>query len=261
VWSVLHVRVYKQLIGLITLLIIPAAFIWNTEIFFMINCQKHFTFMNWFFLVLTSLADGLWVMMIATVVYSIRPRDFGIFMLALILGNVFLQSGKYLFDFDRPLRIFGEAKVCVLGLPVTVRSFPSGHAFSAMLLFMFIRPLSSRWLTILLFVFCALAALSRVYVGAHFPRDVVMGGLIAVASYMLAEIIAAKFRFRKPRQLLWILGIASLGSGTALIYIFKYTEKTPALEFVLTPLAWLVALYWLLFTSIHLTKAVRRSPG
>lgn len=231
------------------MLLIPAAFLWNNEIFFAINCRKHSTVLNWFFLVLTSLADGLWVMIIATIVYSIRPRDFAIFVLALIIGNILLQSGKHFFDMDRPLRVFGATKVCVLGLPVTLRSFPSGHAFSAMLLFMFIRPGKSSWITAVLFITCALAALSRVYVGAHFPRDVVMGGLIAVVSYLVAEIIGKKYTVIKPGSFLAVFGIAAVGLGTALIYIFKYPEKTPELEFVLTPLAWLVAGYWLIFTA------------
>lgn len=234
---------------LLALLLIPVAFLWNTEIFFALNCSKHSTALNWFFLILTSLADGLWVMMIATVVYSVRPRDFAIFMIALIIGNILLQSGKHFFDMDRPLRVFGATKVCVLGLPVTLRSFPSGHAFSAMLLFMFLRPTQFGWITAILFITSMLAALSRVYVGAHFPRDVAMGGLIAVASYLVAEIAGARVKAWKPNPLIPAFGVAVVGLGTALIYIFKYAEKTPELEFALTPMAWLVTAYWLCFIA------------
>ena len=122
---------------------LPAVFLYNDRLFTALNCDKNGGRLDMFFLLLTSLADGLWVAMIAAIVQSLRPRHFGIFLIALILGNLILHGGKFLFDSDRPLRLLGSASVCVLGQPLTVRSFPSGHSFAIMLLFMFVRPARS----------------------------------------------------------------------------------------------------------------------
>ena len=235
----------------------PFAFFFNTELFHLLNCRRDAVALNYFFLTLTSLADGLWVIMIATVAQSLRPRNFGVLLLALVIGNLLLQSGKIFIDADRPLRAIGDS-VCILGYPLTSRSFPSGHSFSAILLFMYLRPRHSILAGCLVLIVAILGAVSRAYVGVHFPRDIITGSLMAVAAYLAAERFA-------PRLHLWQLsapvrsaGLIIVGAGTALIYIFAYHEKTRELEALLTPAAWVVAAYWALYSAYRVYAAFRR---
>ena len=72
----------------------PFAFFFNTEIFHALNCSPANTRLNWFFLLMTSLADGLWVIMIATVAHSLRPRNFAVLVLALVIGVAFWWSAE-----------------------------------------------------------------------------------------------------------------------------------------------------------------------
>lgn len=80
-----------------------------------------------------------------------------------------------------------------LGLPAPVGSphdcsFPSGHAAGAFCLAAFLAlalpaawpgaPGRARLVTALAFVYAALVASSRVYLGAHFPSDVVFGAVL-----------------------------------------------------------------------------------
>lgn len=239
-------RFYRGVL-LATVLSLPLVFLYNLELFAWLNCRKDATVLNFFFLTLTSLADGLWIMMLATLVQSFAPRNFKAFLIALVLGNIVLQSAKYFVDADRPLRHLGESAICLLGQPLTMRSFPSGHAFSVGLLFMFLRPRHSWVGAFALLVIATLAAVSRAYVGVHFPRDIATGFLLAVFSYMVAEILSQKMTFRETSLTLRKRLVAFLGAGTALLYIFAYHEKTKELEPLLTPAAWLVVLYWCLY--------------
>jgi membrane-associated phospholipid phosphatase len=236
---------------------LPFAFLYNSELFQILNCPKNGGKLDMFLLLMTSLADGLWVVMIVTVVHSLRQahRDalqgsrqahFGAFVLALLVGTALLHSAKYFFDAPRPVIAMGD-QVCVLGQRLTSRSFPSGHSFSAILLFMYLRPRRSVTVALAIAALCVIGVLSRAYVGAHFPRDMIVGALIAVFAYFAAEFVILKIRPWKilpgTRKIL----IAVPGLATALIYIFFYHEKTRELEFLLTPLAWAVVAYWLGF--------------
>lgn len=241
----------------LALLVLPLVYRYDRELFYLLNCDKnHRASLQFFFLLLTSLADGLWVMMLLCVVQSLSPRNFKALLIALILGNLALHSAKYFIDADRPLKVLGTVQVCVLGMPLTVRSFPSGHAFSAGVVFMFLRPRQSWAKALVLLTLATLAAISRVYVGAHFPKDIVVGFLLAVVAFLIGESLAGKITFRATSLPLRKGLVALMGATTALIYIFAYPEKTAELEFLLTPAAWMVVLYWGIYA---ITRFLSRS--
>jgi membrane-associated phospholipid phosphatase len=241
------ISLFYQVALLLAVLSLPLVFLYNLELFAWLNCRKDATALNFFFLTLTSLADGLWIMMLATVVQSIAPRNFKAFLIALVLGNLILQGTKEFVAADRPLRLLGEGAICLLGQALTERSFPSGHAFSAGLLFMFLRPRHSLVGAFALLMITLLAAVSRIYVGVHFPRDIASGFLLAVFSFWGAERLSQKISFRETSLSLRKALVALLGLATALLYIFAYEEKTKELELFLTPAAWLVVFYWCLY--------------
>jgi undecaprenyl-diphosphatase len=76
----------------------------------------------------------------------------------------------------------GLAKVRVLGELKLKSSLPSGHAvFSFMMAYTLGYGRGKEW-KIPLWSFAVGVAVSRVYVGAHYPLDVVAGGLVGVVA-------------------------------------------------------------------------------
>ena len=78
---------------------------------------------------------------------------------------------------DRPPLVYPDPKPLV-GLPHT-GAFPSGHSSSAFAAATVIA-WSSRRLAVPAYVLAALVAWSRVYVGVHWPLDVIGGAILGV---------------------------------------------------------------------------------
>jgi len=92
---------------------------------------------------------------------------------------------------------FGRVRPWIaLGLPAPIGephdgSFPSGHAAGAFCVATFLAmampgffpesPRRARWLSAVAMIVAAAIAFSRVYLGAHFPSDVLAGGLLGGA--------------------------------------------------------------------------------
>lgn len=100
----------------------------------------------------------------------------------LILTGIVGRFLKILIDRPRPLKEMAalieshQIYVHVIGRSLRENSFPSGHTYSVFSGATFLSMLFKRWSP--LFFSCALiTGLSRIYVGAHFPLDV-MGGMI-----------------------------------------------------------------------------------
>lgn len=132
---------------------------------------------------------------------ALRRHGVGL-ILAVIIGAIVMQSLKYGIARPRPLIEFaplleqGERYIHVVGKGLQYRSFPSGHAQSAASVFTylwFLYPRYGVWWGLGMF----LAALGRVYVGVHFPADVVAGALLGILSAVL--VFAVEDLWRRPR--------------------------------------------------------------
>ena len=76
-------------------------------------------------------------------------------------------------------------------------SFPSGHACSSLAAAnVWWRTLEKKWMKVTLLVMAILMALSRLYVGVHYPSDVLVGGLIGTLGGQLIWLATRKL----PRQ-------------------------------------------------------------
>jgi len=86
----------------------------------------------------------------------------------------------------RPAAAIGVDYVRVLGELKLKNSFPSGHTtFSFMTAYVLSYKRGRLW-NLALFLFAFLVAYSRIYVGAHYPLDIVVSGILGVAIGFLA---------------------------------------------------------------------------
>lgn len=98
---------------------------------------------------------------------------------AMALGGLGVRLGKIFVPRRRPLRLLPDARV--LGPKLFISSFPSGHTCTA---FSLVVTLGHTW-PYLLPLFLPVATgigLSRIYVGAHFPLDVLSGAALGTTA-------------------------------------------------------------------------------
>ena len=177
---------------------------------------------------LTHLADGATV---GGILVILRHRKQTTLMIALILALLLvlisinaLKMGVFP-DWDRPASVFGEAKVRLLSLGMEKKfSFPSGHSAAAGCLGWFITGTGRKnWWGIASGLLALLLAWTRVYIGVHFPGDLLAGLLLGTAIAMLSTWIVSKWspsapgrRFEDrfwPRAIVLALGVGLLASG------------------------------------------------
>lgn len=109
---------------------------------------------------------------------------------AFIFSGAAVQIAKHLWDRPRPLLVLHDVRL--VGDPLFVHSFPSGHTCTACAV-MFAVSVYMGKLRYVLIPLALLTGISRVYLGVHFPLDVLYGGLIgALIGVWSARLVGPK---------------------------------------------------------------------
>jgi membrane-associated phospholipid phosphatase len=114
-----------------------------------------------------------------------------------LVTNMVVTGIKHAVGRDRPPAVILDPQP-LMEVPTT-SSFPSGHAATGFACALVLARFAPR-LTIPLFILAALIGFSRVYVGVHYPFDVLAGALLGLAiATALPRLLAALQRLR-PRM-------------------------------------------------------------
>ena len=125
-------------------------------------------------------SNGLvWVLIALAVSIAYRRYPlFGMTLLTIVVADTSTFALKDLFGRPRPNVRYAEPEP--LMHPPSTDSFPSGHAATSFAAATVIAAAAPR-LRVPLYVLAALVAWSRVYVGLHYPLDVIGGAVYGVA--------------------------------------------------------------------------------
>ena len=153
------------------------------------------------FVGLSIAGSGALVWLAIGVVLSVLRRNVAPFLFvaaAALLTNLVVSGLKQAVGRDRPPAVILDPKP-LMEVPTT-SSFPSGHAATSFACALVLSRFAPR-LTIPLFVLAGLIAFSRVYVGVHYPFDVLAGTVLGLAlATALPMLLAALRRSRRSPQ-------------------------------------------------------------
>jgi membrane-associated phospholipid phosphatase len=147
------------------------------------------------FVIITSLGDPIVIVGIgvAAVLYGVWSHNVkfivsGSFVgLTLIVGSIL----KLLFGRERPMTEYAE------NLRIDTYSFPSGHSSGAMIAYGLLAYIAMKTLpqpygliaAIACGVIVLLVGISRIYLGAHFPSDVLAGWILGAIMLIIVIVV------------------------------------------------------------------------
>jgi len=157
----------------------------NTFLFLLVN-ENHSNFVDFAFLYLTNLGDGIAAFLLILFLLRVSFRDAITFLIITIVITVIVSLLKnHIFpELVRPVQYFGTTKLLhlVAGYnPPSLGTFPSGHTATIFSVCLYLSIISkTNGIKLLLFLIAFLVGYSRIYLCAHFPADVVTGAFVGV---------------------------------------------------------------------------------
>ena len=170
-------------------------------------------FFDFLFQLITICGEQIVLISIISIIYWTLDKKFGEYIAYSVLTSVLLNNSiKDIFKMKRPI---GEEGIRTLReQTATGYSFPSGHTQSASSFYgsMAIY-LKNRVMYIIATVMIILIGFSRLYLGVHYPKDVIVGGILGV----LTSLICYKLYNRVENKML--------------LYVVTFAIFIPALTF------------------------------
>lgn len=222
--------------GLLLFLLVFRVGVWgypsfNEQLFISLNTLGSYG--NWFWQNLTMLGEGLVAFVLLACFSQRNGRFIWALLLAAIIAGLSSQLLKHWLEMPRPAAILEPGSFNLIGAELRSRAFPSGHATTAL-----VAASMAAWrfprLRVVVYVFFACVAFSRITVGAHWPFDVLAGACLGYLSGKAAAAISLRYL---QRISVW----ASYGAWVLLIamslWLFTFELDYPQARFLTLTIA------------------------
>ena len=165
-------------------------------------------FFDFIFQIITICGEQVVLISIISIIYWTLDKKFGEYIAYAVLTSVLLNNTiKDIFKMKRPI---GEEGIRTLReQTATGYSFPSGHTqsassfYGAMAIY-----LKKRVMYIIATVMIILVGFSRLYLGVHYPKDVIVGGILGV----LTSLVCYKLYNRFENKMLFDVDVKQMSN-------------------------------------------------
>lgn len=158
----------------------------DKELFFLLNQTNKNKYIKLIMQLITKLGGKYFNMALIILFFIVRPNTnsqfFQQLFVTLTSSHIIVHFLKRKINRPRPYSTFKN--IVVQTNPFEAYSFPSGHT-TAVFTSALVLSSTFKQISILFFVLAVLTAFSRIYLGVHYPSDVLMGIIIAFLNYIL----------------------------------------------------------------------------
>ena len=152
---------------------------WNVKLFKFINSKRN-KFLDKFYKYFYLMGKSYSIPIFLPVFYIEGGKKAVIHLIiSLILTGIFMPLLKYTFRHQRPVKLLDNV---VLLEPVSLKSFPSADTALAFTILGVIIFYGTPLIIFIFSIYALLIAFGRIYMGAHFPVDVLTGAFIGFIS-------------------------------------------------------------------------------
>jgi len=159
------------------------------------------------FILITQLGEETLAIALMAILFFGYKKQIGKKIMFFLLASLTLNNAlKFLLRLPRPFEEVGAGIITLRAETASGFSFPSGHSQMAGTLYpSLIKVIKKQWYNILTVVIVILVALSRVYLGVHYPIDAIVGAFLGIA-----VVIGGELLFKLYKNETYIFGITSL---------------------------------------------------
>lgn len=191
----------------------------------------------------TQLCDGYFWFFVFAFMLIWKPERGLAGIRFILVVSILIWAVKQMVQHPRPLTLLEDVRV--VGEKLRFRSFPSGHTATIF----GVAALARMWMggakALPLYALAVIGGLSRIYVGAHFPLDVVCGAYLGTVAAFIASSFnngeAAAARFVAKRRTAASIGVSAVTAAVAVNMMTDYSAASASPVF-----------YNILFTAVLL---------
>ncbi len=173
---------------------------WNEDLFRFINQDMANPGLDVFFSILIILGTVyVWLVFVPALWWKGKKNEAVDLLFLILLVLVVTTVLKFLFASPRPEDI-REVPIPVPGyFGFDVYSFPSNHASRAFACALFLSFRFKKW-TVPFFVYAFLIGLAKIYVGAHYPADIIAGAVVGLVIGFIFDRLSGYLPYAEFRE-------------------------------------------------------------